>query len=179
MRKAFSENRDECFDSADKEKRLLVDSMVVNELTPSNGPLVSVIMTVYKHNTLLESAINSVLNQSYQDLELIIIDDCSPDNVFEALQLIATKDDRIRLHRMDVNGGTYVAKNQGMAMAKGEYISFHDSDDWLHPRKIASSISVLKEDKTSLLSFPITSGWMSGAILYSVELEQLDPLVSR
>jgi tetratricopeptide (TPR) repeat protein len=153
VRKAFSENRDECFDSADKEKRLLVDSMVVNELTPSNGPLVSVIMTVYKHNTLLESAINSVLNQSYQDLELIIIDDCSPDNVFEALQLIATKDDRIRLHRMDVNGGTYVAKNQGMAMAKGEYISFHDSDDWLHPRKIASSISVLKEDKDLVAVF--------------------------
>lgn len=153
VRSAFSAMEDECFDSTDQKKRLLVDSMVANELTPSNGPLISVVMTVYKHNGLLESAINSVLNQSYKNLELIIIDDCSPDDVFEALQLIATKDERIRLHKMEVNGGTYVAKNHGMAMANGKYIAFHDSDDWLHPRKIASAVDVLEGDENLVAVF--------------------------
>jgi tetratricopeptide (TPR) repeat protein len=153
VKMSFSVVGNECFDSIDPQKRLLVDSMIATELTPSDGPLISVIMTVYKRNTLLESAINSVLNQSYQNLELIIIDDSSPDDVFEDLQLIATKDDRIRLHRMDVNGGTYVAKNHGMGMAKGKYIAFHDSDDWLHPRKIAASIDVLEGDESLVAVF--------------------------
>jgi len=153
VREAFSAAEDVCFDSTDHQKRLLVDSMVVTELAPSDGPLVSVIMTVYKHNALLESAIDSVLKQSYKNLELIIIDDCSPDDVFETLQLIATKDKRIRLHKMEMNGGTYVAKNHGMEMAKGRYIAFHDSDDWLHPRKIASSIEVLEGDENLVAVF--------------------------
>ena len=153
VKKAFSTVENESFDSTDHKKRLLVDSMVTTELSPSNGPLVSVVMTVYKHNTLLESAINSVLNQSYKNLELIIIDDCSPDDVFEALQLIASRDNRIRLHKMVVNGGTYVAKNHGMGIAKGKYIAFHDSDDWLHPRKIASSIEVLEGDDSLVAVF--------------------------
>ena len=153
VKKAFSTVEDVCFDSTDHKKRLLVDSMVTTELVSYDGPLISVIMTVYKQNTLLESAINSVLNQSYKNLELIIIDDCSPDDVFETLQLIATKDSRIRLHKMEMNGGTYIAKNHGMGMAKGKYIAFHDSDDWLHPRKIASSIEVLEGDESLVAVF--------------------------
>ena len=132
------------FDSSDQHKKLLVNSLSATNISPKDGPLVSVIMTVYKQNELLESAIQSVLNQSYRNLELIIVDDCSPDDVHSFLENIARTDDRIRVHRMKKNGGTYLAKNHGLGFAKGKYVAFHDSDDWLHPEKLEVSVGHLE-----------------------------------
>ena len=132
------------FDSSDQHKKLLVNSLSATNISPKDGPLVSVIMTVYKQNELLESAIQSVLNQSYRNLELIIVDDCSPDDVHSFLENTARTDDRIRVHRMKKNGGTYLAKNHGLAFAKGKYVAFHDSDDWLHPEKLEVSVGHLE-----------------------------------
>ena len=143
------------FDSMDKKKRLLVNCLVTenNRVANPDEPLVSVIMTVYKHNELLTSAIDSVLNQTYQNLELIIVDDCSPDDVFSSLQDYSIRDSRIKLLRMEKNGGTYLAKNKGMSMAKGKYISFHDSDDWLHPSKLEICIKRLEENANLIAIF--------------------------
>lgn len=134
------------FDSSDERKKLLVNSLMATNISPKDGPLVSVIMTVYKQNELLESAIQSVLNQSHRNLELIIVDDCSPDDVYSFLSTMAEKDGRIQIHRMDKNGGTYVAKNHGLNLAKGKYVAFHDSDDWLHPEKLEVSVGHLEEN---------------------------------
>jgi len=144
----------DCFSSTDDEKRLLVNSLTsTNSNTKANGPLVSVVMTVYKDNEMLDSAINSVLEQSHENLELIIVDDSSPDNVMSYLANKAKKDNRIILVRMEKNGGTYLAKNQGMSISKGKYIAFHDSDDWLHPRKIEISISHLEKNPNLVAVF--------------------------
>jgi glycosyltransferase involved in cell wall biosynthesis len=144
----------DCFSSTDDEKRLLVNSLTSTNLTTkSNGPLVSVVMTVYKDNEMLDSAINSVLEQSHENLELIIVDDSSPDNVMSYLANKAKKDNRIKLVKMEKNGGTYLAKNQGMSISKGKYIAFHDSDDWLHPRKIEACISHLENDPNLVAVF--------------------------
>ena len=143
------------FDSNDELKRLLIGNLFSkkSKTIKTDQPLVSIIMTVYKHNELLLPAINSVLNQSYQNLELIIIDDCSPDNVFEYLQESTRDEKRVRLERMERNGGTYLAKNKGMSLATGKYISFHDSDDWLHPSKIEISIKTLEENQNIIAVF--------------------------
>lgn len=148
VQSAFSsvQSGTQTFDSSNKHKKLLVNSLLATNVAPKDGPLVSVIMTVYKENQLLESAIQSVLNQSHHHLELIIVDDCSPDDVFSFLSEIAGKDERIQIHRMEKNGGTYVAKNQGLSIAKGKYVAFHDSDDWLHPEKLEVSVNHLEEN---------------------------------
>lgn len=143
------------FDSSDEQKRLLVGNLLTKGAPIDNKqkPLVSVIMTVYKHNKLLESAISSVLNQSYHNLELIIVDDCSPDDVYEFLHTITREDKRVKLQRMERNGGTYLAKNKGMSIATGKYVSFHDSDDWLHPSKIEISVNELEENQDIVAVF--------------------------
>lgn len=157
VKQVFTAHGDELisFDSSDEQKRLLVGNLSTKDvpIVDKQEPLVSVIMTVYKHNDLLESAINSVLNQSYQNLELIIIDDCSPDTVYEYLENITRGEKRVKLLQMERNGGTYLAKNRGMSMATGKYVSFHDSDDWLHPSKIEISVSKLEENNDIVAVF--------------------------
>ena len=105
--------------------------------------LVSIIMTTYKRDPLLDAAIASILNQSYQNIELVIVDDCSPDDNFSYLQQLAENDARIRVFQMDENGGTYLAKNFGMTQARGEFIGFMDSDDYCHAQRIEFQVASL------------------------------------
>ena len=107
---------------------------------------ISVIMTTYRREELLPIAISSVLNQTYRNLELIIVDDCSPDDNYEYLKTVATTDSRIRLLQLDQNSGTYVAKNHAMTFAQGDYISFIDSDDWIHPQTLERQIEILQNE---------------------------------
>ena len=153
--KSFSHNMPEnaCFTSTDQNNRLLVNHLRSECTKRVDGPLVSVIMTVYNYNPQLEKAINSVLRQSYHNLELIIIDDDSPDDVFELLLKIAEEDPRIVVHKMETNGGTYIAKNKGLEMAVGKYVAFHDSDDWVHPCKLEVSVVELEKNPNLVAVF--------------------------
>jgi glycosyltransferase involved in cell wall biosynthesis len=105
--------------------------------------LVSIIMTTYKRDPLLDAAIDSILNQSYQNIELVIVDDCSPDDNFTYLQQLAENDPRVRVFQMSENGGTYLAKNFGMTQAQGEFIGFMDSDDYSHAQRIEFQVASL------------------------------------
>ena len=104
---------------------------------------VSIIMTVYKKTPLLSVAVNSILSQTYQNLELIIVDDNSPDDAFEFLQELAMVDNRIKPLQMEKNGGTYLAKNYGVTQATGDFLAFMDSDDWTHPQRIEKQVENL------------------------------------
>ncbi|MFR5264943.1 glycosyltransferase family 2 protein [Clostridium sp.] len=93
--------------------------------------MISVIVPIYNVEKYLENCINSILNQSYKDFELILVDDGSPDNCGKICDDYAKKDSRIKvIHKK--NGGLSDARNVGIEAAKGEYISFIDSDDWIH-----------------------------------------------
>lgn len=117
--------------------------------TSSHKEMVSIIMTVYGKDKYLDVAINSILNQTHNNLELIIVDDRSPDDAWKYLQDKSKKDPRIKLLQVETNGGTYLAKNLGLTEANGDYIAFMDSDDWTHPQRIERQIDALKSKSNS------------------------------
>lgn len=98
-------------------------------------PLVSVIVPVYKVEPYLHRCVDSILIQTYANLEIILVDDGSPDNCGQICDEYARKDKRIKvIHKK--NGGQSEARNVGLDMAKGEYVTFVDSDDWIHNQYI-------------------------------------------
>lgn len=94
--------------------------------------LISVIIPVFKVEEYLDQCVESVIGQTYQNLEIILVDDGSPDNCPAMCDAYAEKDTRIRvIHK--ANGGLSDARNAGIQIATGEYIGFVDSDDWVDP----------------------------------------------
>ena len=92
---------------------------------------ISVIIPVYNVEKYLRQCLDSVINQTYKNLEIICIDDCSTDNSFQILKEYEKKDDRIIVLQNEVNSKLGPTRNHGMKYATGEYIHFLDSDDWL------------------------------------------------
>lgn len=94
--------------------------------------LISVIVPIYKVEKYLDKCVESIVSQSYPDLEIILVDDGSPDACPQMCDDWATRDSRIKVVHKE-NGGLSDARNAGLAVATGEYISFIDSDDWIEP----------------------------------------------
>lgn len=95
-------------------------------------PLISVIIPVYKAEDYLETCVQSICNQSYRNLEIILVDDGSPDRCGEMCDAFAKADSRIRVFHKE-NGGQSSARNLGLDNMTGEYVGFVDSDDWIEP----------------------------------------------
>jgi glycosyltransferase involved in cell wall biosynthesis len=108
-----------------------------------DGPLVTVVMTAYQPSEPLITAVRSILAQTWANLELIVVDDGSGSEFTDVLHACATLDDRVRLIRRDLNEGTYVARNVGLESARGDFVTFQDSDDWAHPRRLERQIDPL------------------------------------
>ncbi|WP_330413227.1 sugar transferase [Dorea formicigenerans] len=106
--------------------------------------LVSVIMPSYNTAPYIEETIQSVLNQTYTNWELIIVDDCSTDNTDEVLETI--KDDRIRYFKNEKNSGAAVSRNKALREAKGQWIAYLDSDDLWMPEKLEKQIRFMEEN---------------------------------
>ena len=99
------------------------------------GPLISIIVPSYKVEQYIDKCIESICKQSYSNLEIILVDDGSPDNCPGKCDAWATLDSRIKVvHKK--NGGLSDARNYGIEIAQGEYIAFVDSDDYIHPEMI-------------------------------------------
>ncbi|XUO84666.1 glycosyltransferase family 2 protein [Halomonas sp. KM007] len=129
-----------------------------NESAPaSQGPLVSVLMTTYCSGERAVRAIDSLLAQQHRHLEIIVVDDASPDNTFEQLLACAKQDARVRCYQLPKNAGTYVAKTYGYQQAHGEFITCHDSDDWSHPEKISRQLAPMLKHPAIMAT---TSQWV-------------------
>jgi len=122
-----------------------------------SGPLISVLMTTYNTGYRAEVAISSILAQSHQSLELIIVDDASSDDTPERLEKLARRDNRITLLRLPRNVGTYAAKRIGLAQANGDFVTCHDSDDWCHPEKLSRQLAPMLSDPTIICT---VSNWV-------------------
>ena len=109
--------------------------------TTAHTPIVSVIVPVYNNEKYLSHCINSILNQSCQDFEIILVDDGSPDKCGQIIDEYKEKDSRIiSLHKK--NGGLSDARNYGMKYVTGEYIFFLDSDDYIKSETIETLINL-------------------------------------
>jgi glycosyltransferase involved in cell wall biosynthesis len=105
---------------------------MTNALSSSSiSPLISIIVPFYNVELYFRRCLDSIVNQSYRNLELILVDDCSPDSSIEIAREYAANDDRITIIRHEVNKRQGGARNSGLAAAKGEYIWFVDPDDML------------------------------------------------
>lgn len=105
--------------------------------------LVSVIMPAYNSEAFIAEAIESVLNQTYQNLELIIVDDCSKDKTFQIIKSFS--DSRIRFFKLEKNSGSGVARQFAVEKAKGNYIAFLDADDLWKPEKLEKQLVFMKK----------------------------------
>lgn len=108
------------------------------------NPLISVIVPVYKVEDYLEECVQSILQQSYQHLEIILVDDGSPDRCPEMCDAFAQQDSRVRVIHQK-NQGLSVARNAGMEVMQGEYFGFVDSDDYLEPTMYEKLLEPMSE----------------------------------
>jgi cellulose synthase/poly-beta-1,6-N-acetylglucosamine synthase-like glycosyltransferase len=100
-----------------------------------HNQVVSIIIPIYKVEKYIHRCIDSIINQTYKNLEIILVDDGSPDNCGLICDAYKKKDKRIKvIHKK--NGGLSEARNEGLKIASGEYIGFIDSDDWVEEKYI-------------------------------------------
>ena len=116
---------------------------------PQAQPLISVLMPAYKHAAFVHTALDSVLQQSWQHLEVIVIDDASPDTTWDVLQ--ACTDPRLRLLRNEHNLGSHGTMNAALQLARGEFIAIINSDDLFLPERLASCYAALQASGADLV----------------------------
>ena len=112
-------------------------------------PLVSVIIPIYNMEAYLARCLDSVLNNTYRNLEIICVDDGSTDGSAEILRAYAEKDSRI-VPIFKENGGVSSARNAGLDRMTGEYVTFVDPDDFVHPQYVELLYRALKESGTEI-----------------------------
>lgn len=114
-----------------------------------NEPLISVVVPIYNVEQYLERCINSILQQTYQNLEIILVDDGSPDNSGVICDSYLSLDQRIKvIHKK--NGGLSDARNAGLEIASGEFIAFIDSDDTIMPEMIEKLYQRIDTDRSDM-----------------------------
>ncbi|MBP3627791.1 MAG: glycosyltransferase family 2 protein [Clostridia bacterium] len=135
------------------------------------NPIVSIIMPVYGVEKYLDRSIQSVLNQTYSDFELILVDDRSPDNCPAICDDYSKKDDRIKVIHKEINEGLGEARNTGITYAEGKYILFMDSDDYID-ENLLDSVLACTEETTDITVFGIRRVYedVNGETDYTEEL---------
>lgn len=113
---------------------------------------VSIIVPIYNVSKYLDECINSLLKQTYENLEVILVDDGSTDGSYELCKLYAKKDKRVKAFHKE-NGGVSSARNFGLDNATGDYISFVDSDDYLNKNCVSFCIDVFEKQKVDFVCF--------------------------
>lgn len=122
-----------------------------------NQPLVSVLMTAYNREKYIAEAIESVINQTYFNWELIIVDDCSQDKTVEIAKKYEAKDKRIKVYVNEQNLGDYPNRNKAASFAKGEFLKYLDADDLLYPHSIHAMVHAMLCHPTAAYGFCVNS----------------------
>jgi glycosyltransferase involved in cell wall biosynthesis len=127
---------------------------------PIGHELVSIIIPTYNRPGLLRRALGTALGQTYRDIEVIVVDDCSKVDVASVIKDLG--DPRVRLIRHEVNQGAPAARNTGIASAKGRYVAFLDDDDEWYPEKIEAQVGDLRAKGRYKVSFCLREFYWEG-----------------
>jgi len=109
--------------------------------------LVSIITPCFNSEKFISETIHSVQNQTYQNWEMIVVDDCSTDQTATIIEQFVKNDARIRFFQLEKNSGAGIAREMALSQAKGDYISFLDADDLWKPLKLEKQLQFLKDNK--------------------------------
>ena len=116
-------------------------------------PKISIIIPVYNVEKYLRECLDSCINQTLADIEIICVDDCSPDNSIKILEEYQAKDYRIKIFRHEKNKNLGAARNTGIQNAIGEYVWFVDSDDYIDTKACQILYDAIKEFNVDMLCF--------------------------
>ncbi|MEA2018885.1 MAG: glycosyltransferase family A protein [Campylobacterota bacterium] len=158
----------------DEDKNLYIDNITTkhNDKLSNCDEKVSVIITVYNCASLIYHSVKSILNQTYTNIEIIIINDGSTDGTLDVLNKLEVDYPNIKILSIK-NSGTYVARNVGLTHSTGKYITFHDADDWAHPQRIEQHINQHKNNdclaSLSKLARIQPNGYFYSPIIYPVD----------
>lgn len=128
-------------------------------------PLITVIVPVYKVEQYLKRCVDSIVEQSYKNLEIILVDDGSPDRCGEMCEEFAKQDSRIRVIHKE-NGGLSSARNAGLDVMTGDYVGFVDSDDWIEPDMYERLVALAAEYQAHIVCCGIERCTSSGHVGY-------------
>ncbi|EHZ2905740.1 glycosyltransferase family 2 protein [Vibrio parahaemolyticus] len=117
-------------------------------------PKVSIITATYNSEEEIVKTYESIRNQSYEDWEWLVTDDCSSDNTFTILKKIRDQDSRVRIFKNSVNSGAAVSRNNSISNVTGEFVAFLDSDDIWMPDKLSIQLGFMEDNK---VDFSFTS----------------------
>ena len=137
-----------------------------------DNSLVSIIIPIYNVEQYLDRCIKSVINQTYKNIEIILVDDGSTDKCPEICDQYAQKDNRIVVIHKE-NGGLSSARNAGMKVLKGEYMLFADSDDWIKENTVEELLQIAIEHDVDFVRFtPVTANHPQKKMEHLLILEQ-------
>ncbi len=128
-------------------------------------PLISVIVPVYKVEQYLERCVTSIINQTYKNLEIILVDDGSPDRCGEMCDEFAKRDSRIRVFHKK-NGGQSSARNLGLDNMRGEFVGFVDSDDWIETNMYEHLYKLITEKNAQISVCGLQCDYSNGKTVY-------------
>ena len=135
--------------------------------------IVSVLMPVYKVEQYLEKTLDSVFTQTYPYIDYVFVNDCSPDNSLQVLKNTIKKhhidDRRYVIVNHEQNEGIAVSRSDAIANAKGDYIFFVDSDDWIEPDTVEQMVNVTKDGTIDIVGCDFMKDFLSGKTTYHHE----------
>lgn len=125
------------------------------------NPYISIIMPVYKSEEYLKTSVESILHQTFTDFELLLIDDCSPDNSGKICDEYAEKDNRIKVLHLQKNGGAGNARNEAMKVITGKYLCFVDADDYISRNMLETLAKAVEKFPAKVVVFGLIEEYYS------------------